>query len=47
MPPAVSEVQQQFREQERELLKNFESVGRQVETDDGDVLDMADRLSEL
>jgi hypothetical protein len=34
-------------EQERELLKNFESVGKQVETEDGDVMDMADMLSEL
>ncbi|MEO1997870.1 MAG: hypothetical protein ABGZ17_21630, partial [Planctomycetaceae bacterium] len=30
-------------EQERELLKNFETVGRQIEQDgDGDVLDKAD-----
>jgi archaellum component FlaC len=34
-------------EQERELLKNFESVGKQVEGDDGDVMDMADMLSNL
>lgn len=35
-------------EQERELLKNFETVGRQVESDDdGDVMDMADLLSNL
>ncbi|RMG09200.1 MAG: hypothetical protein D6731_20230 [Planctomycetota bacterium] len=34
-------------EQERELLKNFETVGKRVESDDGDVMDMADRLSEL
>ena len=34
-------------EQERELLKNFESVGKQVETEDGDVMDIADMLSEL
>ncbi len=34
-------------EQERELLKNFESVGKQIESDDGDVMDMADMLSNL
>jgi len=34
-------------EQERELLKNFETVGREVESDDGDVMDKADLLANL
>jgi hypothetical protein len=34
-------------EQERELLKNFETVGRQQRTEDGDVMDKADLLSNL
>lgn len=36
-------------EQERQLLKNFETVGRRVESDkeDGDVMDKADLLSNL
>lgn len=36
-------------EQERELLKNFETVGRRVEQqgEDGDVMDKADLLSNL
>lgn len=34
-------------EQERELLKNFETVGREVESDGGDVMDKADLLANL
>lgn len=34
-------------EKERELLKNFETVGKQVEQDDGDVMDKADLLAGL
>jgi hypothetical protein len=34
-------------EQERELVKNFESVGKKIESGDGDVMDMADMLSNL
>lgn len=34
-------------EQEQELLKNFETVGRRVEQEDGDVLDKADLLANL
>jgi hypothetical protein len=34
-------------EQERELLKNFETVGKQHEGDDNDLLEMADMLSNL
>ena len=34
-------------EQERELMKNFETVGRQVESDGGDVMDKADLLANL
>jgi hypothetical protein len=34
-------------EQEQELLKNFETVGRRVEQQDGDVLDKADLLANL
>jgi hypothetical protein len=34
-------------EQERELMKNFETVGREVESDDGDVMDKADLLANL
>jgi hypothetical protein len=36
-------------EQERQLLKNFETVGRRIESDekDGDVMDKADLLSNL
>ncbi|MBL4847271.1 MAG: hypothetical protein JKY65_17265 [Planctomycetes bacterium] len=34
-------------EQERELMKNFETVGRTVESDDGDVMDKADLLANL
>src|SRR5205807_1915669 len=32
-------------EKERELTKNFETVGRQIEGHDGDVMDKADLLS--
>ncbi|MGE0709581.1 MAG: hypothetical protein AB7N76_20980 [Planctomycetota bacterium] len=34
-------------EQERELMKNFQSVGRQVEQEGGDVMDKADLLANL
>lgn len=34
-------------EQERELMKNFETVGREVESEDGDVMDKADLLANL
>lgn len=34
-------------EQERELIKNFQSVGRQVESEGGDVMDKADLLANL
>lgn len=34
-------------EQERELMKNFETVGREVESDGGDVMDKADLLANL
>ena len=34
-------------EQEQQLLKNFETVGRRVEQEDGDVLDKADLLANL
>jgi hypothetical protein len=34
-------------EKERELLKNFETVGKRVEQDDGDVMDKADLLAGL
>lgn len=34
-------------EQERELIKNFETVGRQVESEDGDVMGKADLLANL
>ena len=34
-------------EQERDLIKNFETVGRQVESEDGDVMGKADLLANL
>lgn len=34
-------------EQEQQLLKNFETVGRRVEQEDGDVMDKADLLANL
>ncbi|MBI3723179.1 hypothetical protein HY251_04375, partial [bacterium] len=34
-------------EKERELEKNFETIGRQIEKNDGDIMDKADLLSEL
>lgn len=50
--PSLSEAEVKARlafleEQERELLKNFETVGKQVEHDDGDVMDKADLLANL
>jgi hypothetical protein len=50
--PSLSEAEVRARlafleEQERELIKNFESVGRQVEQEGGDVMDKADLLANL
>ncbi len=34
-------------EKERELEKNFETIGRQIERNDGDIMDKADLLADL
>ena len=50
MKAAADAAEQKLRaeeEQERELIKNFESVGKQVEQEDGDVMDKADLLANL
>lgn len=50
--PSLSEAEVKARlafldEQERELMKNFETVGKQVEDEGGDVMNNADLLSNL
>lgn len=50
--PSLSEAEVKARlafldEQERQLLKNFETVGKRVEQEQGDVVNMADLLADL